>query len=130
MAFLFGAAIDHWITDFDTTAIVDIVLESLTVVGFLFLLGIFIFALRKAPILLGHGSIEIIVFIFLGLASVSMDVFDEFAWFTSDFYNGWKFTKDFLLLLGALVLVIGFFRFFLFSARLFGVTPEPEEENL
>lgn len=126
MTFLFGAVLDHWITDFDTTAIVDIALECLAVVGFLFLLGVLIFALRKAPILLGHGSIEIIIFILLGLASSIMDVFDEFAWFTSDFYNGWKFTKDFLLLLGALILVVGFFRFFLFSARLFGVSPEEE----
>jgi len=56
-----------------------------------------------------------------------MNLFDEFAWFTQEFYYFWKVTQDVTLLVGAIILVVGFFRFFAFSARLFGVEPKEEE---
>ncbi len=113
-----AAFIDHWITEFNLSDVRDIILESLAIVAFLFLLVVIIIAMTKAPMLIGHGSIEMFIFVILDLAHAGMNLFDEFAWITN--YDLWKSLKDIFLLAGAVVLVIGFFRFFLFSARLFG----------
>jgi hypothetical protein len=110
--------VDHWITDFDLQAVRDILLEGLAFVAFLFLLIVLIIAMARAPILISRGSLEIFIFVLLGLTHSVMNVIDEFAWITN--YNYWKLSKEILLLTGAVLLVIGFFRFFIFSARLFG----------
>ncbi|MEA2070259.1 MAG: hypothetical protein U9O98_03120 [Asgard group archaeon] len=118
----FQTIIDHWVTDFDIQAVRDIFLESLAVIGFLFILVVSIISMSKAPILVTHGSLEIFAFNLFGLIHTIMNVFDEFAWFTDVAYNIWKILKDLSLLLAAVILVIGFFRFTIFSARLFGVS--------
>jgi hypothetical protein len=122
------AIIEEWLTEFDLSDVRDIMLEFLALIGFLFLLGAVIIAMVKAPILVKHGSIEIVSFVVLGTISAIMDLFDEFAWFTQTAYDVWKWIKDILLLLGAVLLVIGFFRFFMFSSRLFGKFPEESSE--
>ena len=119
--------IDHWITDFDLQAVRDILLEGLAVIAFLFLLVVLIIAMARAPILISRGSIEIFIFVLLGLTHSIMNVFDEFAWITN--YNYWKLSKEILLLVGAVLLVIGFFRFFIFSARLFGEDTKSSTET-
>jgi hypothetical protein len=124
---MFLAIIDHWITTFDWQAIRDILLESLAGVAFIFLLIVVIIAMRKSPILSTHGSIEILLFVVLGLVHSIMNVFDEFAWFTFEAYNYWKLSKDIILLVGAVLLIIGFFRFFIFSSRLFGIDTQKDE---
>ncbi|NHJ84441.1 MAG: hypothetical protein FK734_03215 [Asgard group archaeon] len=123
-AHLLGQFIDHWITDgFSIQDIRDILLEFLAVIAFLFLLVVVIIALTKAPILNSHGSIEVLIFVLLGLIHAVMNVLDEFIWFVDVFYvKVWKPIKDITLLLGAVLLLIGFFRFFLFSERLFGTS--------
>jgi hypothetical protein len=123
------SVVEQWIDSFSQSDVRDLMLEELAVVGFLFLLVVVILAQYKSPILSSHGFIEMMVFIIFGLTSTVMDIIDEFIWFTQDFYNAWKLTKDLLLLLGAIVLVIGFLRFFQFSARLFGLPKEPEERE-
>ncbi|HUU79034.1 MAG TPA: hypothetical protein VMX55_11870 [candidate division Zixibacteria bacterium] len=123
------AILERWITEFNLSAVRDIMLEFLAVIAFLFLLAVLIIAMIKAPILSKHGSIEMIIFVILGLIHATMNVFDEFAWFTQEFYDVWKTLKDLCLLVGAIILVIGFFRFFLFSTRLFG-TEKIEESNV
>lgn len=123
-----NAFIDHWITSFDLQAVRDILLEFLAVLGFLFLFVALIIALIKAPILFKHGSLEILFFVIFGFISAVMNVFDEFAWLT--YYSYWKLTKDLLLLIGAVLLVVGFSRFFLFSTRLFGVKCEDKADKL
>ena len=121
--------VDHWLTEFDLSDVRDIILESLAVVAFLFLLVVVIIAMTKAPMLIGHGSIEMFIFVILGLAHAGMNLFDEFAWIAN--YEVWKALKDSFLLAGAVILVIGFFRFFLFSARLFGENiKEPNTEEV
>jgi len=70
------------------------------------------------------------IFVLLGLASSIMNVIDEFIWFTVKGYKYWKLSKDLLLLVGAVILVVGFFRFFVFSARLFGNKPAEKYEKL
>ncbi|HUT80095.1 MAG TPA: hypothetical protein VMZ29_02750 [Candidatus Bathyarchaeia archaeon] len=120
--------IDHWITTFDLQAVRDILLESLAVLGFLFLSVALIIALAKAPILLRHGSLEILFFVIFGFISSCMNVFDEFAWLGP--YSYWKLAKDLILLGGAVLLVIGFSRFFWFSSRLFGTKCENKSDKL
>jgi hypothetical protein len=115
--------IETWITEFDLQAIRDIMLESLAMVAFIFLLIVVIIALARSPILNKHGSIEILFFVIFGLIHSIMNIFDEFAWFTETAYNYWKLSKDIILLLGAILLIVGFFRFFAFSSRLFGKEP-------
>ena len=127
MSYHFAAVIEQWLTSFDISDVRDILLEFLALIAFLFLLIVLLVAFSKAPMLIKHGSIEMFSFVILGFIHASMNLFDEFAWFTQEFYNFWKMTKDITLLVGAIVLVIGFFRFFAFSARLFGVEPEEEE---
>ncbi|NHJ04518.1 MAG: hypothetical protein EAX90_06825 [Candidatus Heimdallarchaeota archaeon] len=129
MSLNLAAILERWITEFNLSAVRDIMLEFLAVIAFLFLLAVLIIAMIKAPILSKHGSIEMIVFVILGLIHATMNVFDEFAWFTQEFYDIWKILKDLCLLLGAIILVVGFFRFFLFSTRLFG-TEKIEEPDL
>lgn len=119
---LFAAILENWITEFDLQALRDIMLEFLAVIAFIFLLVVVIISMKKAPMLIKHGSIEMFTFVILGIIHASMNLFDEFAWFTQEFYNIWKIIKDITLLLGAVILVVGFFRFFVFSARLFGYT--------
>ncbi|MBN1327859.1 MAG: hypothetical protein JXA54_00165 [Candidatus Heimdallarchaeota archaeon] len=119
--------IDHWITTFDLQAVRDILLEFLAVIGFIFLFAALIIAISKAPILLKHGSLEILFFVIFGFISSCMDVFDEFAWLGS--YSYWKLVKDLLLLVGAVLLVIGFSRFFWFSSRLFGTKCEDKTDK-
>ena len=126
-SFMLASVVEQWLTDFDFSAVRDILLEFLALIAFLFLLVVLFIAASKTPILLKHGFLEAFTFVILGFISVSMDLFDEFVWFTQEFYNFWKITKDVTLLVGAIVLVIGFFRFFAFSARLFGVEPQEEE---
>ncbi|MHA1220457.1 MAG: hypothetical protein ACTSQB_01855 [Candidatus Heimdallarchaeota archaeon] len=50
MPTLNGDFIDHWITDFDLQAVRDILLESLAVIAFLFLLVVLIIAITKAQL--------------------------------------------------------------------------------
>ncbi|NHJ40094.1 MAG: hypothetical protein FK731_08680 [Asgard group archaeon] len=117
---MFLAVIDHWVTTFDWQAIRDILLESLAGLAFIFLLVAIIIAMSRSPILSKHGSIEILFFVIFGLIHSIMNVFDEFAWFLPDAYNYWKLSKDIILLVGVILLIVGFFRFFAFSSRLFG----------
>lgn len=112
------AFIETWLTEFDLQDIRDILLESLAVIAFLFLLVVVIIAMAKSPILNKHGSIEILFFVIFGLIHSAMNVFDEFAWIGP--YDYWKLSKDIILLAGAVILMVGFFRFFAFSSRLFG----------
>ena len=107
----------------------DILLEFLAGIAFIFLLVVVIIAMIKAPMLIGHGSIEMSIFVFFGLIHSAMNLADEFLWFTQDFYKIWKALKDLSLLLGAIVLLVGFFRFFQFSARLFGSEPAKDEDD-
>jgi uncharacterized membrane protein len=113
--------IETWLTEFDLQAIRDIMLESLAVIAFIFLLIVVIIAMTRSPILNKHGSIEILCFVIFGLIHSAMNVFDEFAWIGP--YDYWKLSKDIILLLGAILLIVGFFRFFAFSSRLFGKEP-------
>lgn len=115
------AFIETWLTEFDLQAIRDIMLESLAVIAFIFLLIVVIIAMARSPILNKHGSIEILLFVIFGLVHSAMNVFDEFAWIGP--YDYWKLSKDIILLLGAILLIVGFFRFFAFSSRLFGKEP-------
>ena len=128
MAYNYLAIVEQWLTEFDLSAVRDIMLEFLALMAFLFLIFILVIAISKAPILIKHGSIEMIVFVVLGFIHATMNLFDEFVWFTQEFYNAWKIIKDLTLLVGAIVLVVGFFRFFAFSARLFGAEPVEKEE--
>ncbi|NHJ47441.1 MAG: hypothetical protein FK733_06620 [Asgard group archaeon] len=114
------AVIDHWITTFDWQAIRDILLESLAILGFIFLLIVVIIAMKRSPILTSHGSIEILFFVILGLCTSIMNVLDEFIWFHNIAFKYWKLSKGIILLVGAVILIVGFFRFFAFSSRLFG----------
>ena len=127
MSYNFAAVVVEWFTTFSLSNIRDILLEFLALIAFVFLIIVVIIANFKAPILIKHGSIEMIVFVVLGFIHAFLNLFDEFVYFTQEFYNIWKITKDVTLLLGAIALVIGFFRFFAFSARLFGAEPEPEK---
>ena len=128
----FAAILKYWVTNFSVSDVRDILLEFLAGIAFLFLLAVVIIAIIRAPILAKHGSIEMLSFVILGLIHSTMNVFDEFAWFTQEFYEIWKLIKDLCLLIGAILLVIGFFRFFIFSTRLFGIEKfeesEPKEE--
>ncbi|MFW9922879.1 MAG: hypothetical protein ACFFDW_06270 [Candidatus Thorarchaeota archaeon] len=119
MAYIFAAFIDHWIETFSLSAVRDILLESLAIIAFIFLFVALLISMAKAPMLVKHGSIEMFGFVILGLIHSIMNLFDEFAWLT--YYSEWKLAKDLVLLIGAVLLLIGFFRFFLFSARLFGI---------
>ncbi|MHA1355882.1 MAG: hypothetical protein ACTSR1_11990 [Candidatus Heimdallarchaeota archaeon] len=122
--------IDHWIVDgFSIQDVRDILLEFLAVIGAIVLLVVIIVAMIKAPMLLGHGSIEMSIFSVFVLVHVVMNILDEFIWFTSEFYPIWKILKDTSLLIGAIVMMVGFFRFFIFSARLFGTEPMKEKED-
>lgn len=127
---LLASVVDQWLTTFDLQAVRDILLEFLAFIAFVFLLIVIIFAMIKAPMLIGHGSIEMGVFVLLGLTHSVMNMLDEFVWFTSEFYTIWKLIKDLCLLVGAIVLMVGFFRFFIFSARLFGTEPEKDEKGI
>ncbi len=123
--------IDHWIIDdFDIQNIRDILLEFLAVIAFVFLLVVIIIAMIKAPMLIGHGSIEMSIFVVFGLIHAVMNILDEFIWFTEQFYPIWKTIKDLFLLIGAIVLMVGFYRFFIFSARLFGTDSKKEKEDI
>lgn len=124
-----AAIVERWLTEFDLSAVRDIMLEFLAVIAFLFLLAVLIIAMIKAPILSKHGSIEMMFFVILGLVHATMNILDEFVWFTQEFYDIWKIMKDLFLLVGAIILVVGFFRFFLFSTRLFG-TEKAEKSNV
>ncbi|MHA1125129.1 MAG: hypothetical protein ACTSO7_02415 [Candidatus Heimdallarchaeota archaeon] len=121
--------IDEHLYTFSRQAVLDILLEFLAGLAFLFLLGVVIFAMIKAPMLVKHGSIEMFVFVFFGLIHSAMNLADEFIWFTEDFYKIWKILKDLSLLLGAIILMVGFYRFFIFSARLFGTESDKEEDD-
>lgn len=127
MSYILASVVEQWITSFDFSAVRDILLEFLALIAFLFLLVVLLISASKTPILLKHGFLEAFTFVILGFIHASMNLFDEFVWFTQEFYYFWKITKDVTLLIGAIILVIGFFRFFAFSARLFGVEPQEEE---
>jgi len=124
MSWTLLAFIDHWILPSGWQDYRDIIMESLAVLAFLFLLAVIIISLRKSPILSRHGSIEFLFFVIFGFIHSVMNVFDEFAWIGP--YTYWKFGKDLALLLAAVILVIGFFRFFAFSWRLFGEEEQKE----
>ena len=119
--FSIASIVERYIVEFDLNAVRDILLEFLAVIGFIFLLIVIIIALVKAPILTGHGSIEMFIFVILGIIHSIMNFVDECIYFTANAYNVWKIIKDATLLTGAVLLLIGFFRFFIFSARLFGI---------
>lgn len=121
--------IDYWIIEFDLQGIRDILLEFLAVIAFIFLLVVIIIAMIRAPMLIGHGSIEMGIFVIFGLIHSVMNMFDEFIRFTSEFYTIWKLMKDLFLLIGVIILIVGFFRFFRFSARLFGTDTDEENEK-
>ena len=129
MSYHFAVIIEEWHTSFDISAVRDILLEFLALIAFLFLLVVLLIAASKTPILLKHGFFEAFSFVSLGFIHASMNLFDEFVRFTQEFYYFWKITKDLTLLVGAIILVVGFFRFFAFSARLFGIEPKNEEEE-
>ncbi len=128
-SYMFASVVERWLTDFDFSAVRDILLEFLALIAFMFLLVVLLIAASKTPILLKHGFIEALIFVILGFIHAIMNLFDEFVWFTNNFYKFWKVTKDVTLLIGAIILVVGFFRFFAFSARLFGVEPQENEEE-
>lgn len=128
MVYNINAFIDHWIVTFDLSAVRDILLESLAIVAFIFLFVAVLISMAKAPMLVKHGSIEMFGFVILGLIHSIMNLFDEFAWLT--YYSEWKMAKDLVLLVGAILLLVGFFRFFLFSARLFGIEDKSTKMNL
>ncbi|MHA1826110.1 MAG: hypothetical protein ACTSUA_05570 [Candidatus Heimdallarchaeota archaeon] len=122
MTWTIQAFIDHWIIPSSWQDYRDIVMESLTVLAFLFLLVVIIISMKKSPILNKHGSIEFLFFVILGFVHATMNVFDEFAWIGP--YTYWKLGKDLTLLFAAIILVVGFFRFFTFSWRLLGEEDE------
>ncbi len=87
--------IDHWIVDgFSIQDVRDILLEFLAVIGAIVLLVVIIIAMIKAPMLIGHGSIEMSIFSVFVLVHVVMNILDEFIWFTTEFYPIWKILKE------------------------------------
>ena len=107
----------------DPLEIIKAFLDLSTVIAFIIVLGVIIYAARRYPMIERKRTFwPLILFAILGTISMAMDAFDEWFWFSPKaFYDFvWKPTR-LLMFLGAIfILIIAFRQFYSFSERLFG----------
>jgi len=98
-------------------------LDLLTVVGFVLLLVVVIYAARRYPMIERKRTFyPLLISAVFGIISSAMDAFDEWFWFTpGEFYDYvWKPIRLWLFLIGIFLLIVAFSQFYDFSRRLFG----------
>jgi len=75
---------------------------------------------RKTPVFMGKGYHELLTFMILGIVLYIIEVFDNWVWFTTEFYRVvWKPIKMTLSFIIVVLLLLGFRKFYRFSDILF-----------
>ena len=100
--------IDHWVVP-DWS---DVFMESSALVVYLlFIIILGILYRKKYPLLKAKSITWILIAAVIGIIAATMNVFDEFVWFTPDAYAAWKITKSVLFSLSLIFLTYGFYLF-------------------
>lgn len=99
--------------------VVDISLEVLSLLGFLFIFIMAIYANKKNPIFRSKGFPLILIGIGIGAIAAGMDVFDEFFWINQG-YEYFKMTMSILFILSLTIFSIAIFLMFRFTKFIMG----------
>ena len=114
--------VDKWLNPFeDPFSMIKLFLELTILILFIILFLLFFFWIRRrTPIFMGKGYHELSSFMIVGIILYVIEVFDNWVWFTTEFYRVvWKPIKMTLSLIAVILLLLGFRRFYKFSDALF-----------
>ena len=117
--------IERWLNPFaDPFSLIKLSLEASILVLFVALFIFFFFRIRRRnPVFMGKGYHELVAFMVVGIILYVIEVFDNWVWFTTEFYRVvWKPIKMSLSLIAMILLLLGFRRFYRFSDILFAHT--------
>ena len=116
------SVVEKWLDPFSNPfSILKFAMELSILILFIILFLVFYFRIRrKTPVFMGKGYHELLLFMVVGIILYTLDVFDNWAWFTTGFYRMvWKPIKMILSFVAVLLLLLGFRRFYKFSDALF-----------
>ncbi len=98
----------------------DVILEGSTLIAYLlFLVFLLVIMHKKYPLLKAKSITWIIIAAIFGVIASTMNVFDEFVWFTQYGYSMWKIIKSALFALSLIFMTYGFYLFQKLIKRLF-----------
>ena len=103
--------------------IIKAIFDTLNVLAFVFVFVIIFYARTNLPIFKRKSIFyPLLGFAILGIISTTMDMLDEFFWFSpKSFYNSfWKPTRLVLIIIALFLLVMAFAEFYRFNKRLLG----------
>ncbi|WP_457558301.1 hypothetical protein [Candidatus Harpocratesius sp.] len=99
--------------------LLDVILESLSLVGFIFILIMAFYANKKNPIFRSKGFPILIIGIVLGIIAAGMDLLGEFVWFDTG-YDIYKMVMSILYIFSLVVFSIAIFLVFRFTRFMMG----------
>ncbi|MHA1775186.1 MAG: hypothetical protein DRO88_04405 [Promethearchaeia archaeon] len=97
----------------------DLILEFLSLLGFLFIFIMVIYANKKNPVFRSKGYPVLLIGIGLGTIAAGMDVFDEFFWIHQG-YEIFKTTMNVLFILSLTIFSFAIFLVFRFTKFIMG----------
>ena len=104
--------------EFTSPDLLDLILESLSVIGYLFVLYMVFHAKKKNKIFGAKPFPVLVIGILLGLTSAIMDVLTEFLWIEN--YSLFKSVMVSLKIAGLFLFAIGMYLLFRFTQFLLG----------